>query len=145
MASATLDPGDIAPDLPSSNACARAGRCDPPGCGCASRPGDRRPRPGPRRRASEEHADRHLARIAAQLREGRFVFAQARGIACERPGKGPRPIVVAPIESRIVQRAILDVLRALPGLSAADLEAPTSFGGVPGRGTAGPWRRPSRR
>jgi RNA-directed DNA polymerase len=138
MASATLDPGDIAP-LTSSPLERLRARGTLRSAWLRVRESARRSTPATRAEAArfEEHADRHLARIAAQLREGRFLFAQARGIACERPGKGPRPIVVSPIESRIVQRAILDVLRALPGLSAADLEAPTSFGGVPGRGTAG--------
>ncbi len=137
MASATLDPGDIAPDsTPLERLRARATLRS---AWLRVREAARRSSPATRAeaRSFEAHEGRHLARIAAQLREGRFVFARARGIACERPGKGPRPIVVAPIESRIVQRALLDVLRALPGLRAADLEAPTSFGGVPERGTAG--------
>jgi RNA-directed DNA polymerase len=137
MASATLDPGDIA--LATSPLERLRARGTLRSAWLRVREAARRSSPATRAEASrfEENADRHLARIAAQLREGRFVFAQARGIACARPGKGPRPIVVAPIESRIVQRAILDVLRALPGLGAADLEASTSFGGVPDRGTAG--------
>ena len=137
MASATLDPGDIAPATSPLERLRARGTLR--SAFLRVREAARRSSPATRAEASrfEEHADRHLARIAAQLREGRFVFASAHGVACERPGKAPRPIVVAPIESRIVQRAILDVLRALPGLRAADLEAPTSFGGVPERGTAG--------
>lgn len=138
MASATLDSGDIALDSHSPLERLRA-RGTLRLAWQRVRESARRSSPTTRAEAArfEEHADRSLARIAAQLREGRFTFARARGIACARPGKGPRPIVVAPIESRIVQRALLDVLRALPGFDAADLEAPTSFGGVPGRGTAG--------
>ena len=137
MASATLDPGDIAPDASPLERLRARGTLR--SAWLRVRAASLRSSPATRAEATrfEENADRHLARIAAQLREGRFVFARARGVACERPGKGPRPIVVAPIESRIVQRAILDVLRGLPGLGAADLEAPTSFGGVPDRGTAG--------
>ena len=137
MASATLDPGDIALDTPPIERLRARGTLR--SAWLRVREAARRSSPTTRAEATrfELHADRHLARIAAQLREDRFVFARARGVACERPGKAPRPIVVAPIESRIVQRAILDVLRAVPGLGAADLEAPTSFGGVPDRGTAG--------
>src|SRR5262245_3771705 len=80
------------------------------------------------------HADRHLARSAKQLREGRFAFAPARGIACDRPGKRPRPIVVAPVENRVVQRAILDVLTDIPAIAGHLTTSPTSFGGVAGRG-----------
>ena len=140
MASATLDPGDIAPDLDTDTPPLERLRARGTlrSAWLRVREAARRSSPTTRAEATrfELHADRHLARIAAQLREGRFVFARARGVACERPGKAPRPIVIAPIESRIVQRALLDVLRAVPGLGAADLEAPTSFGGVPERGTA---------
>jgi hypothetical protein len=137
MASATLDPGDSASD--SSPLERVRARTTLRSAWQRVREAALRGAPVTRAEATrfDANADRHLARIAAQLREGRFVFAKAHGLAVERPGKGPRPIVLAPIESRIVQRAILDVLRALPGVGAADLEAPTSFGGVPGRGTAG--------
>lgn len=53
------------------------------------------------------------------------------------PGKpGKRPLVVAPLEDRIVQRAILDVLQSAKELSAIQrvLQTPTSIGGIPGRG-----------
>jgi len=138
MASATLDSGDSAPDTLSPLERLRA-RSTLRSAWLRVRESALRGASSTRAEATrfEANADRHLARVAAQLREGRFIFAPARGLSIERPGKGPRPIVMAPIESRIVQRAILDVLRALPGLGAADLEAPTSFGGVPGRGTAG--------
>ncbi len=137
MASATLDPGDSASD--SSPLERLRARSTLRSAWLRVRAAALRGAPATRAEATrfEANADRHLSRVAAQLREGRFTFAKAHGLLIERPGKGPRPIVMAPIESRIVQRAILDVLRALPGLGATDLEAPTSFGGVPGRGTAG--------
>src|SRR5690348_4756350 len=59
-------------------------------------------------RRFDEDADRLLDRIAAELREERFAFGPARGVAVARPGKRPRPIVVAPVESRVVARALLD-------------------------------------
>jgi hypothetical protein len=75
----------------------------------------------------------NLERIARQLREERFRFSRAHGFAVERPGKSPRPIVVAPVASRLVQRAILDVIQGLPSFMPF-LLAPYSFGGLPTRG-----------
>lgn len=131
MASATQDfPGDSPFDRVRTRACLRAAwqRVDE-----AAR---RSPSAGTRDEARRfaAHADRHLARIAAQLREGRAPFEGARGLAVARPGKAPRPIVIASIESRIVQRALLLVLESIPAIRASYLETPTSFGGVPGRG-----------
>jgi hypothetical protein len=85
-------------------------------------------------RRFEEDADRRLQRIAAELREERFTFGSARGIAAARPGKRPRPIVVAPVESRIASRALLDALQAEPDVASSFLATPSSFGGLPGRG-----------
>jgi RNA-directed DNA polymerase len=77
--------------------------------------------------ASEfEHAhQRHLRRIIAQLRDGRFVFAPAKGVLKDAKkrvaaGKMPRPIAIAPIENRIVQRAVLQVLQPRKVLDARD-------------------------
>jgi hypothetical protein len=85
-------------------------------------------------RRFEEEADRRLERIADDLRAERFTFGPARGVAVARPGKRPRPIVVAPVESRIAARALLDVLQTEPGVVSAFLTTPSSFGGLPGRG-----------
>jgi len=81
-------------------------------------------------------ADRRIDRIARQLQARCFKFAPSRGILGERPGKEPRPIVSSPIPSRIVQRAILDVLQEEPAL-AQFYRIPTSFGGIAGRGVPG--------
>ena len=78
--------------------------------------------------------DRRLGRLALDLQADRFTFAPALGVAQERAGKRPRPIVVAPIESRVVARALLDALTATPAVAALAMSAPTSFGGLPGRG-----------
>lgn len=85
-------------------------------------------------RRFDDDADRRIDRLAAELREERFVFARGRGLAVARPGKRPRPIVIASVESRVVSRAVLDVLQTTPEVAAAFLATPTSFGGVPGRG-----------
>lgn len=74
----------------------------------------------------------HLNRIAAQLRGSRFKFAAQRGVLIRKKGKSTkRPIVIAPIESRIVQRAILDAVQSVPAIEA-QLKSGYNFGGVPG-------------
>jgi hypothetical protein len=79
----------------------------------------------------------NLRKLSKQLFDG-YVFAKAYGAT---PPKGPgrlekRPIVVAPLRDRIVQRAILDVLQQesrLLGLREI-INTPTSIGGIPGKG-----------
>lgn len=58
-----------------------------------------------------------------------------------KPGKTPRPIVIASLTSRIVQRAILDVcqsdkpsIQKKLGLLPSLLQTPTSVGGLPNKG-----------
>ncbi len=78
----------------------------------------------------------NLRKLQDKLRKG-YKFAPAHGAALSKgPGKGKRPLVIAPLPDRIVQRAILDVLQQSPELAdvKAVLETPTSIGGIPGRG-----------
>jgi len=67
-----------------------------------------------------------------------YTFAPAYGATPPKgPGKtGKRPIVVAPLEDRIIQRAILDVLQGAHEIAGIQrvLRTPTSIGGIPGRG-----------
>jgi RNA-directed DNA polymerase len=85
------------------------------------------------RREIEEFArdaESHLNRIQRQLNVSAFRFAPAKGIEAPKKGKsGTRPIVVAPVESRIVQRAIHDVLLKVPSIRRR-AENPYSFGCV---------------
>lgn len=58
----------------------------------------------------------HFTRIQKQLREKRYVFEKSTGVLASQKkralqGKEPRPIVISTIESRLVQRAILQVLQ----------------------------------
>jgi len=90
----------------------------------------------------------NIRRIADALREGRFEFTGERGIALPKAkGKnGHRPLVLAPVENRIVRRAILEVLqgygdegtrrRRWAGVPAIRhiMSTPTSVGGIPERG-----------
>ena len=100
------------------------------------------------RRFSEEES-KNLDRIKRQLRERRFLFKGDVGVPIRKEkGKGGhRPLVVSPIASRIVRRAILEVLqgadvrsipqsKAWPGVQKVVdiLQVPTSVGGVRSRG-----------
>jgi len=84
-----------------------------------------------------------LRSIQERLRKQSFEFAPQRGVAKKRKNKTPRPIVVAPVVNRIVQRAILDTLQSenprIKGMLGAIpefLHSPTSVGGLPGKGSA---------
>jgi retron-type reverse transcriptase len=82
-----------------------------------------------------QDSGRRLRSICYHLARGRFVFVKAKGIpspkkdASGRKTGKFRPIVLAPVESRIVQRSILDVLQNVPELSLY-IDTPYSFGGV---------------
>ena len=85
----------------------------------------------------KQKAETNLGRINRLLRGEKFSFPPSIGIPLSRPGKNPRPVVVSPIVSRIVQRAILNVLQAEPALEPF-YKIPTSFGGIKGRGLGVP-------
>lgn len=75
-------------------------------------------------------ADTNIRRIQKGLRSDRFIFQPAKGKRIPKKKKGDfRPIVVAPIETRIVQRAVLDRLLALKKLRPF-IDTPHSFGGI---------------
>lgn len=79
----------------------------------------------------------NLRSLQGRLVRG-YEFEPAYGATLPKgPGKvGNRPVVVAPLEDRIVQRAILEVLqsaRHLTGVQAV-LNTETSIGGIPGKG-----------
>jgi hypothetical protein len=77
--------------------------------------------------------------LQAALRKCRFQFEKQRVVFVPRPGKKPRPIIVAPIRNRIAQRAILQVMQGgettgLPGIPRVRevLAVPWSVGGIEG-------------
>lgn len=84
-------------------------------------------------REFDSAAASNLKSIQSRLGRNSFVFKPAKGIAIRRKGKKSRPIVVAPIESRIVQRALLNLLQQIPAIKA-EITAGFNFGGVPGEG-----------
>jgi RNA-directed DNA polymerase len=74
--------------------------------------------------------------ISARLSRGKFAFAPAKGIPIPKTGNDGkrsktkfRPIVLAPLESRIVQRSILEVLMTHKAMYQY-VQTPHSFGGV---------------
>lgn len=84
---------------------------------------------------------KYLRNLQRELGTDRFQFEKQKGILKRRAGKDPRPIVVAPLRNRIVQRAILDVcqsdakrLQRNLGRLPERLATPTSVGGLPKRG-----------
>jgi retron-type reverse transcriptase len=83
-----------------------------------------------------EEAPQRLRSLSGRLSAGTFKFPPARGIAIpklDKHGKKDkskfRPIVLADVESRIVQRSILDALLTVPDLQKY-VNTPYSFGGV---------------
>lgn len=90
-----------------------------------------------------------LARIQRRLQRGEFTFDGEVGVPISkgRAKSGLRPIVLAPIENRIVRRAILEVLQGYGAVDAprrrrwegvpevrSVMNTLTSVGGIPERG-----------
>ncbi|MDR1947255.1 MAG: reverse transcriptase/maturase family protein [Desulfovibrio sp.] len=74
----------------------------------------------------------NLRAIESSLKEGSFIFEGVFARLLPREGKAPRPLAVAPIASRIVQRAILDIIWGNKRIKAIVKEPEThnSFGGI---------------
>lgn len=74
----------------------------------------------------------HLRALESSLLEDTFFFKGIYGRLEIRPGKTPRPLGIAPIESRIVQRALLNILWENPNIKRLVLHdgAKFSFGGI---------------
>ncbi len=80
----------------------------------------------------EENLTTNLRRLSRELQQNRFVFPPARGVKIPKDKKGKfsfRPLVVARVESRIVQRAVHDVLVSVPAIQKF-VQTPYSFGGI---------------
>ncbi len=78
----------------------------------------------------EEDPPSRLRSIQKRLERNKFVFPPVRGIALKKPNKKDvRPIVLASVEARIVQRAILQVLQGVDDLRPY-FHNPFSFGGI---------------
>jgi hypothetical protein len=74
--------------------------------------------------------------LCNRLARKKFTFAPAKGIPIPKAGADGkkdktkfRPIVLAPLESRIVQRSVLETLTSLSGMQGY-INIPYSFGGI---------------
>jgi retron-type reverse transcriptase len=83
-----------------------------------------------------EDASSRIHSISWRLSRGKFKFEQAKGIPIPKVGADGqksktkfRPIVLAPLESRIVQRSILESLMSHPAMGDYAV-TPYSFGGI---------------
>jgi RNA-directed DNA polymerase len=82
--------------------------------------------------AFEADLSTNLRRLSRELQQDKFVFPPARGIKIPKDKKDKssfRPLVVAKVESRIVQRAVHDVLISVPAIQKFAC-TPYSFGGI---------------
>jgi RNA-directed DNA polymerase len=78
----------------------------------------------------DEDPSGNLRSLKSRLGHRSFKFPPARGVPIQKPGKKDiRPIVLADVETRIVQRAILDVLQGMDALQPF-FRNPHSFGGI---------------
>lgn len=74
----------------------------------------------------KEFESTNITRIQKQLREGTYKFKTARGILA---GKKKRPLVLAEVEDRVMQRAILNILQTEKSFQKY-LSVKTSFGAI---------------
>ena len=79
-----------------------------------------------------QDVEKNLRRISKDLLNNKFEFQPATGVPISRAGKSPRPLVIAPIRSRIVQRSILDIILKQKKLKNY-VNHPKSFGGLVGK------------
>ncbi|WP_316903198.1 reverse transcriptase domain-containing protein [Ralstonia mannitolilytica] len=85
--------------------------------------------------------EKNLENIRKKLTGQCFKFSAAKGVAIPKSGKsGFRPVVIAPIEDRIVQRAILDTLSDQPFVREIQRKE-YNFGGIIDGGVAKSLRR----
>ena len=74
-------------------------------------------------------SDRQLRKIQRHLQQNKFKFNPAKGLPICRTGKTDRPLVVADIKDRIVQRSLLDVIQSQKSIYKY-VNTPNSFGGL---------------
>ncbi|MGE3607981.1 MAG: reverse transcriptase domain-containing protein [Bacteriovoracaceae bacterium] len=75
-------------------------------------------------------AKSRIKKLHEQLKKKAFTFSMSRGVPIRREGKDDRPLVVSPVENRIVQRAILNVLQRKEHGIFRLVNNGTSFGGI---------------
>ncbi len=81
----------------------------------------------------ERRAESDLIRIQRALRDNKFTFLPQKGVLKAKSGGRFRGIVMAPVENRIIERALLDRLQQDIAFVREVIETPTCIGGVPDR------------
>lgn len=76
----------------------------------------------------EHEHQRYLRRFIRQLQRGKFEFDQVQGVLAdkekrEKAGKDPRPIAIATLKNRVVQRAILQILQPRKARDTSDVDS----------------------
>ncbi len=85
----------------------------------------------------DKNSERNINRMQRELRDGTFKFLPQRAVTIKKDGSAKkRAIVVAPVENRIVERALLDCMQRKVPFIQQVLNTETSIGGVPNRGVA---------
>jgi RNA-directed DNA polymerase len=78
----------------------------------------------------QEKQSKEIRSLSSKLSAGTFKFEPATGVPIKKKGKKKvRPIVLATLKSRIVQRAVHDVLLSVPTVREF-MFTPHSFGGI---------------
>jgi RNA-directed DNA polymerase len=81
----------------------------------------------------ERKAESDIIRIQRALRDDKFTFIPQKGVLKAKSGGRFRGIVMAPVENRIIERALLDRLQQDVAFIREVIETPTCIGGVPDR------------
>ena len=82
----------------------------------------------------DRQVNRNIIRLQRALRKDIFEFDRQIGVPKKKSsGNGKRGIVMASVQNRIVERALLDVLQLRSSFVRSAIEMPTSVGGVPER------------
>lgn len=77
--------------------------------------------------------DRNIHKIQKRLREETFAFDPQTGVLKKKTSGGRRGIVMASVQNRIVERALLDCLQDRSAYVKSVVNQITSIGGVPNR------------
>ena len=78
-------------------------------------------------------ANRDIHRIQARMRKGTFEFDPQKGVLKTKSSGDKRGLVMASVQNRIVERALLDTLTKHSPIAREANEQASSFGGVPHR------------
>ena len=80
----------------------------------------------------DRQSTRNIIRLQKRLRDGSFEFDPQYGVT-KKKASGKRGIVMASVQNRVVERALLDTLQARLPFVKSVISLPTSVGGVPER------------